>query len=120
MSAGGWRLLAVTSSAAYTDFKLKNMKKIHLKNLLATAKNLVGVIENKQWERLSSKTQDLKDAIKMTEPEVVFSGPVLVGPAGCPKCTKRPIDLGPQELVFGLKQVCGKCGYVLREGKLTA
>lgn len=34
------------------------------KNLRAVCSNLIGVIENKQWERLGSKTWALKDALQ--------------------------------------------------------
>lgn len=35
----------------------------HVDNLLATAKNLIGVIKSKQWQRLDSKCWDLENAV---------------------------------------------------------
>ena len=42
-------------------------RELKISGLIASAKNLIGVIENKQWERLDKKALSLKEAITIVE-----------------------------------------------------
>ena len=42
-----------------------NNDSVELRSLLASAENLLGVIANKQWERLDSKADALRLSVKL-------------------------------------------------------
>ncbi len=87
------------------------MDDIYIKNLLATASNLIGVIEAKQWERLASKTWGLKNAIELYDKnnlEVVFGNESVASKNYCKVCTPEGtlqlIDIPPND-----NTICANC-----------
>ena len=63
---------------------------LKVKGLIASCKNLIGAIENKQWERLDKKVVNLKEAISIVEGTFVAPECTCLNSFGedenCPSC----------------------------------